>query len=382
MSKVLNFLFNTNSLKNQRLPWVDYAKGIAIILVAYRHVLIGINRSGLEVHAYLMNANEIFYSFRMPLFFILSGVFIGKSLARRSLKDFIITKWKILLYPYLLWCVIQITLQIIFSQYTNAQRSAISYLYILTAPDAIDQMWYLSALFNVTIIYALSRTLLHLKPAHQLLIGLTCYYLSTVFTSGPQHDILFYYLFYALGDLIASDMLNKNNYPRFASPLFFWILCPLFITSQWYFINHLDIQYNSIFVFAVVALIGCAFMLNICFILQKTQKVKSLRVVGYHSLYIYVIHVIITGALRTLFMRGLGITNVPLLLFILLSLGIPLSIIIYNVVMRMGGWFFFTLYKKEDEFPKSQWLWNLPPLKSSLIKKKSVLQVNANINNK
>src|SRR5690242_2087960 len=120
MNKIINILFNTDSLKRKRLPWVDYAKGIAIILVVYRHVLFGIERSGLGLHPYLMNANEIFYSFRMPLFFILSGAFIGKSLSRRSTTAFIITKWKILLYPYLLWCVIQITLQIIFSKYTNA----------------------------------------------------------------------------------------------------------------------------------------------------------------------------------------------------------------------------------------------------------------------
>lgn len=370
MNKIINILFNTDSLKQKRLPWVDYAKGIAIILVVYRHVLFGIERSGLGLHPYLMNANEIFYSFRMPLFFILSGAFIGKSLSRRSTTAFVTTKWKILLYPYLLWSVIQITLQIIFSKYTNADRSAASYLHIITEPAAIDQMWYLLALFNVTILYMFLKVYLHLKPLHQLLLGTVCYYLATVFTSGPQHDVLFYYLFYAIGDFISAKILNKNNYSYYASRALFWILLPVFLVSQWYFVNHLNIRYTNIFLFALVALAGCAFMLNICFILQKGGYLKAIRVIGYHSLYIYVIHVIITGALRIVFTGILGITNVPLLLFMLLSVGIPLSIIGYNLVMRMGGWFVFTLDKKEDEYPESQKLLSLSYLKSLTIRKK------------
>ncbi len=370
MNKIINILFNTDSLKRKRLPWVDYAKGIAIMLVVYRHVLFGIERSGLGLHPYLMNANEIFYSFRMPLFFILSGAFIGKSLSRRSTTAFVITKWKILLYPYLLWSVIQITLQIIFSKYTNADRSAVSYLHIITEPDAIDQMWYLLALFNVTILYMFLKVYLHLKPLYQLLIGIVCYYLATIFTSGPQHDVLFYYLFYAIGDIISAKILNKNNYSHYASGALFWILLPVFLVSQWYFVNHLDIRYTNIFLFALVALTGCAFMLNICFILQKGGYLKAIRVIGYHSLYIYVIHVIITGALRIVFTGILGITNVPLLLFMLLSVGIPLSIIGYNLVMRMGGWFVFTLDKKEDEYPERQKLLSLSFPKFLTIRKK------------
>ena len=79
-------LFNTDIVNNSRLPWVDYARGIAIMLVLYRHIYEGISRAGLsgQKFAYLEHANIIFYSFRMPLFFILSGVFIGKSLKKRS----------------------------------------------------------------------------------------------------------------------------------------------------------------------------------------------------------------------------------------------------------------------------------------------------------
>src|ERR1700730_9130577 len=98
-------------MKPGRLTWIDYAKGIAIILVLYRHVFEGIKASGIAIEKYisLEHANIMFFSFRMPLFFIVSGIFVASSLHKRGLKDFIATKMKTILYPYFLWGALQIT---------------------------------------------------------------------------------------------------------------------------------------------------------------------------------------------------------------------------------------------------------------------------------
>lgn len=340
-----NTLFNNDIIKRSRLPWVDYAKGIAIILVAYRHIVVGFLRSGLSLHPYLINANEIFYSFRMPLFFILSGLFIGRSLAKHSRKYVVLSKCKNLLYPYVLWASLQITLQIVFSHYTNSERGPKDFLYLVTNPDALDQMWYLFALFNVAILYIFLRFILKIKTIYQLLIGLVFYYLSA-YTNGTIRDILFFYIYYSLGDFISVYMLDKSNIRYFASRYTFFILLPLFIISQWYFLQHENMRYHSVYPYAVVALIGCAFMLNICFQLQNWGKLKTLRVVGYHSLYIYIMHVMVVAFLRYLFIQVMGIRSIALLLFINLFLGITICIIIYNLAIRMGLWFLFTLDKK------------------------------------
>ncbi|HEV2355698.1 MAG TPA: acyltransferase, partial [Puia sp.] len=140
--------FNTAVLQKNRLAWVDYLRGIAILLVVYRHVLLGIQNSGYVLPAAYLNANIMFFSFRMPLFFILSGVFISGSLAKKSLGRIVYSKFELLLYPYLIWATVQITIQIFASHYTNANRTAFDYLYIFYQPEKIDQFWYLPALFN------------------------------------------------------------------------------------------------------------------------------------------------------------------------------------------------------------------------------------------
>ncbi|EPJ4139137.1 acyltransferase family protein [Klebsiella pneumoniae] len=64
-----------------RETWVDYAKGIGIILVVFGHANRGLYSSGIyispEIYHYLDN---VIYSFHMPLFFFLSGLFFVSSI--------------------------------------------------------------------------------------------------------------------------------------------------------------------------------------------------------------------------------------------------------------------------------------------------------------
>ena len=58
----------TSGSKAGRYDWVDYAKGIAIFLVVYRHSYLGLKLSGIDTtdYMYLEYGNIMFFSFRMP----------------------------------------------------------------------------------------------------------------------------------------------------------------------------------------------------------------------------------------------------------------------------------------------------------------------------
>lgn len=356
------WISNSSIIKNSRLPWIDYARGIAIILVVYRHVYEGISRAGLsaEKYNYLEHANIIFYSFRMPLFFILSGVFIGRSLAKRTVGQLITTKFNILLYPYLLWAFLQITLQLLLSDYVNADRSLADYGYIFVYPRRIDQFWYLYALFNVTLLYVVTRQQLKLKLWQQLSGGLAMYLLASYASIrgvdlGFLHDILHYYFFFALGDLISGKMLDKSLYPKYSSWGLFAILLPVFIAGQYYFLNQnianggtMYVEEYQPIIFAVIALSGCAFMVNIAFILERYKAVQILRIIGFHSLYIYVSHVLVASACRMLLVKGLGIAQPPLLLAIGILVAVIIPIIVYKIAVHFGAWWLYSLEKPSN----------------------------------
>jgi len=91
-----------------RDAWVDYAKAIGILLVVYGHVARGVHNAGIPMDAALYElVDSIIYSFHMPLFFFLSGLFFLHSLERRGPGALTANKIDTIVYPYVLWSLIQ-----------------------------------------------------------------------------------------------------------------------------------------------------------------------------------------------------------------------------------------------------------------------------------
>lgn len=346
-------------MKPDRLLWIDYAKGIAIILVLYRHVFEGIKQSGIAVNEYLIleQANIIFFSFRMPLFFIVSGIFVAFSLQKRGLERFIETKGKTILYPYFLWGALQITLQLVFSKFVNGQRTLFDYLYLFYLPREIEQFWYLYALFNVTILFAFLKAKRALTHFQNILLGLLLFNLSVIafqknMIIGFVGDIFHYYIFFAIGDAVSQFITDRKKFKIFESWKIFFILLVPFIFSQLYFLfanmSYIDkkyqyVEYYQPFFFILIALTGCAFTMNIAFILQKTRTANWLRILGKHSLYIYVAHVLVLASVRTLMVKFFGITNVPVLLFTGIVSGLLIPVLLFKIANKMKVPWLFSL---------------------------------------
>lgn len=103
---------------NKRIEYLDYAKGIAILLMVMGHVLAWFYRDGAGVYVYdieqLTNVKrggvvwQLIYSFHMPLFFLISGFLTYKPYAIKDFREFFIKKSKRLLLPWV--CTIPLTL--------------------------------------------------------------------------------------------------------------------------------------------------------------------------------------------------------------------------------------------------------------------------------
>ncbi|MBA2746245.1 MAG: acyltransferase [Flavisolibacter sp.] len=366
--------FNLPLLDNKRHQWVDYLRGVAIILIVYRHVLIGIQRGNIVVPEVLVDANMVFYSFRMPLFFILSGIFISRSLEKYSIKQLVFKKFDLLFYPYLVWASLQITLQIVMSDVTNSARSWIDYTYLFTQPRELDQFWYLPALFNATVIYIFLKAKLKLHLALQLLLGILLYFISSSFDMLSMiSDWMAFYIFFVTGDLIASKIFLPSTKKFLKSYWTLILIIPVFVAVQHYYLQQdfgnfaltaqSDALKPSYFThlrgqaeFLLIALFGAFCMFVLAFRLQDWKILKFLRIVGYHSLSIYVMHVIVTASVRLSLIIIFGIRDPFVLLFTSIAMGIIIPILFYNLLIKNGpAWFLFsfsrdhekTTYKKE-----------------------------------
>lgn len=92
----------------KRIVWIDILKGFAILLVIMGHVC----QMRFPIAGKWLS--DIIYSFHMPLFLFLSGLFARKAIEAaddRQIKSFAIRKARQLLVPFvvwmILWCVIK-----------------------------------------------------------------------------------------------------------------------------------------------------------------------------------------------------------------------------------------------------------------------------------
>lgn len=371
-----------SELKTKRQSWVDFARGVAIILVLYRHVFEGIKNTQVPVHGYMFleHINIMFFSFRMPLFFIVSGIFLSASFAKRGLSRYIEVKARTILFPYFLWGVLQISLQILFSGYVNSDRTTFDYLYLLYQPRRIDQFWYLMALFNVSVLYVIVKYVLKFKVWHQIVLGVVMYFASAFLHQneiniGFLMDILNFYIFVLMGDLINKTMRSEKNIRLFQSWKVFAGLLVTFIVLQGYFLlknlQHPEIdgyrfvEYFQPLLFFIIAVSGCAFIISVCFLLQRARRPQWLRVLGKHSLYIYVAHVIAFASVRAFMMNVLHITNIPALLIIGIISGLFIPVLLYEISKKLKMDWIFAL--KERPLPQKVVSQSASPVNPSVI---------------
>ena len=89
-----------------RTEWVDVAKALSIVLVVTMHATLGYQKA-LGQLGFLDPLVAFFTPFRIPAFFVLSGLFLGQAL-KRSFRQFAETRLLHFAYFYMLWLVIHL----------------------------------------------------------------------------------------------------------------------------------------------------------------------------------------------------------------------------------------------------------------------------------
>src|SRR3981081_4472691 len=89
----------------ERVGWVDYAKGFCIIFVVMMHSTLGVGNT-LGQEGWLHSVVAFAKPFRMPDFFLISGLFLARVI-ERDWRTYLDRKVVHFVYFYLLWTAIQ-----------------------------------------------------------------------------------------------------------------------------------------------------------------------------------------------------------------------------------------------------------------------------------
>ncbi|HTI89858.1 MAG TPA: acyltransferase [Puia sp.] len=337
-------------VKKDRLTWVDHARGIAIMLVVYRHDVIGMKRSGIDVSPLMYNLQEVFYNFRMPVFFVLSGLFMTGSLQKRSRGAIVKDRAYTILYPYLLWGTIMILMQTLFSSYTNGKRNWTDLFDIIIQPRKVDHLWYLLALFNTSVLYlGLSKVIRNPYLHGALAIAMNLVSVTSLFEGNSfVADLLYFYCYFFAGTLLSGVLLDREKRESFLRiSRLFWVL-PLFIAGQWFWFAIREQEKTYTLPLLFVNLVACYFIYIISFRISNSRNSGWLAYLGKHSLYIYILHVFVMAFIRALLVHMHFHLNPWAELALCWVCGLLVPVLLFQLLKGFGFERLFSLKQKNS----------------------------------
>ncbi len=156
MSNLVHPALNDFSSDTNRVDWVDYAKGICIVLVVMMHSTLGVE-AAMGVAGKLGTFIAWAQPFRMPDFFLISGLFLAKRIDG-SWRNYLDTKVVHFIYFYVLW----MTIQILFKGYGIYKAEGIEGLgqqYLLAFVEPFGTLWFIYLLPIMFVVTKLTRSI-------------------------------------------------------------------------------------------------------------------------------------------------------------------------------------------------------------------------------
>ncbi len=326
-----------------RIAWVEYAKAIGILLVVYGHVARGVFNANLSIDEQQFRLiDSIIYSFHMPLFFFLSGLFFMNSMQKWGKGNFMRLKIGSIVYPYLLWSLIQGFIEVFLNSYTNRPINFSDVFALLYQPRA--QFWFLYALI---IIFALSLLLYYNnKKANNVLVFILAIFLFVFQHEIPTifnlHFFNYYFIYFSFGvlfsSLIATDTLASNK--------------ALFITSCGFILGQYLFQLEHDYLMVYRNMLTLILVLMSIILVTSLSKrlvkipISFLVIIGKNSFAIYLMHVIFGSGARIILINLFNIHDVTVHLIIGCIMGVALPILAAYAVNTYKIPFIFSIPTK------------------------------------
>lgn len=321
-----------NSQRHQkgRVNWLDSARGIGIILVVVGHSLGGLIASGsADGKPALIFGFDAIYSFHMPLFFFLSGIFIQERLTA-PYRRFVWQSFRRLMYPYCVWGLIQVSFILAAGRLVThpLDLHPMLFISILWAPPS--QFWFLYALFLMQLLTVLYNRFSNLKA--MTLTAAAVQLIPIFYTMTTLLDMAArYWIFYALAIQVADYVQDSS----------------MAVAVKWRFLPGLIILWIVAAVVGVwgggyltlwnlpAALLGTFIILKIS-TLHVFSSSHILQFLGRRSLPIFCMHVLVVAGTRIAFNLVLHIFDPYIILFVASISGLALPCVIYAVAKTAG----------------------------------------------
>jgi uncharacterized membrane protein YcfT len=322
----------------RRVDWVDYSKGICIVMVVMMHSVLGVEIASGEtgfMHVLVAFAKP----FRMPDFFLISGLFLPL-VVDRDWRLYLDRKVMHFAYFYVLW----VTIQFVFKAPAFAAESSwphAAFLYLESFIEPFGTLWfiYLLPIFFVVIKLTRGAPPILVWSIAALLESLR---IATGWTVIDEFCARFLYVYsgYLFADYVFALSDRARSRPALAlAALALWALINGGMValglSEWPVVS------------LMLGLAGACAVVTIGTLLARAHWLDFLRFCGENSIVIYLAFFLPMAATRTLLLKSGVIHDIGTVSLIVTVVGVLGALLIWRLALAARANF---LFERPDAF--------------------------------
>jgi uncharacterized membrane protein YcfT len=321
-----------------RIDWVDYAKGICIVMVVMMHSVLGVELAAGQtgfMHPLVAFAKP----FRMPDFFLISGLFLSVVIDR-DWRTYLDRKVMHFAYFYVLW----VTIQFGFKAPSIAAETSWShagFMYLESFIEPFGTLWFIYLLPVFFVVTKLTRGVPPLV-IWGLAAALEMAHIVTGWTVIDEFCSRFVYFYsgYLFADVVFSLSDRARARPTLAlAGLALWALVNGGLVESGFSERPL--------ISLALGLAGAVAIIVMGTLLARAHWLKFLRYCGEHSIVIYLAFFLPMAATRTLLLKTGLIPDTGAVSLIVTVVGVVGAIAIWRATMAAGANF---LFERPDAF--------------------------------
>lgn len=321
-----------------RVDWVDYAKGICIVMVVMMHSVLGVEAAAGQtgfMHVLVAFAKP----FRMPDFFLISGLFLAVVIDR-DWRTYLDRKVVHFAYFYVLW----VTIQFAFKAAGLAAESSwrhVAYLYLESFVEPFGTLWFIYLLPVFFVVTKLTRNVPPLA-IFAAAAALEMMHVASGWTVIDEFCARFVYFF--AGYWLASSVFALSDGARLRPVLAIAGL------AVWAVVNGALVEFGYSewpIVSLALGLAGPGAIIVMGTLLARMQWLNFLRYCGEHSIVIYLAFFLPMAVTRTLLLKSGVISDVGTVSLLVTVAGVAGAILVWRAALAGGARF---LFERPDAF--------------------------------
>jgi uncharacterized membrane protein YcfT len=309
------------SASSTRIDWVDYAKGICIILVVMMHSTLGVERAAGEV-SWLNGFIEWARPFRMPDFFLISGLFLASRI-NQPWRSYLDSKVLHFAYFYVLWMTIQFATKS-HGVFQSEGLVATFQAYFIGFLEPFGTLWFI---YLLAIFFVAAKALRSVPPvvvfAAAALLEMAPIETGSLLVDEFASRFVYFFAGYWLSaDVFAfAAMIGRKPVPAIIASLVIWALAnDAVIGGGWQGLPVVSL---------ILGFMGAAAVVSFGVLLSKTRIAAPIRYCGENTIVIYLAFFLFMAGSRAVLLKTALVPDLALVSLLVTAAGMtgPLLLI-------------------------------------------------------